>query len=113
MNIMLVSVTERTREIGLRKAVGATEKNITNQFLMESVILTAIGGVLGIALGVLLSLAITAIFSSVVGVGWEFSFPISASVLGLAVSASVGLLFGIYPAKQAAKKSPMDALRYE
>ncbi len=113
MNIMLVSVTERTREIGLRKAVGATEKNITNQFLMESVILTAIGGVLGIAFGVLLSLATTAIFSRVVGVSWEFSFPLSASVLGLAVAAAVGLIFGIYPAKQAAKKSPMDALRYE
>lgn len=113
MNIMLVSVTERTREIGLRKAVGATEKNILFQFLLETIILTAVGGVVGVVLGGGLSFIASLILSRVVSLGWTFSFPVSAALLGLGVSALVGLVFGLYPARQAARKSPIEALRYE
>ncbi|MCP6720256.1 MAG: ABC transporter permease [Patescibacteria group bacterium] len=113
MNIMLVSVTERTKEIGLRKAVGATNKDILRQFLLESVLLTAIGGIVGIALGVALSFVVSLILTYSLGLNWEFTFPLSAAALGLGVSAAVGLVFGIYPARQAAKKTPIDALRYE
>lgn len=113
MNIMLVSVTERTREIGLRKALGATDNDILKQFLAEAIILTMIGGVIGIMLGALLS-AITAIILARFAVpGWTFVFPFSAAVLGILVAGIVGLVFGLYPAKQAASKSPIEALRYE
>jgi len=113
MNIMLVSVTERTREIGLRKAVGATYKNVLAQFLLEAVILTAIGGVLGIIMGSLFSFLISIILSKVVNLSWSFVFPTGAALLGLGVASLVGLIFGIYPARQAAQKSPIEALRYE
>ena len=113
MNIMLVSVTERTHEIGLRKALGATEADILKQFLLEAVLLTAIGGIVGIVLGGLLSLGISLLLSHILGVDWKFTFPINGALLGLGVSALIGLTFGLYPAKQAAKKSPIEALRYE
>jgi len=113
MNIMLVSVTERTREIGLRKALGATSKNILLQFLLESIGLTAMGGIIGISLGVGLSLLIAFGINKFSGLAWGYNFPISAAILGLGVSGLIGLIFGIYPARQAAKKSPMEALRYE
>ena len=113
MNIMLVSVTERTREIGLRKALGATKKNILTQFLLEATMLTGIGGLIGIVLGSLLSFVIAFIISNVYGMAWSFTFPWVAAFLGIAVSATVGLIFGIYPAKKAAAKSPIEALRYE
>jgi len=113
MNIMLVSVTERTREIGLRKAIGATKKDILNQFLFEAVILTAAGGILGIILGAVLSFATAIILSRFAGLNWVFTFPVWAAVLGLAVSALIGLVFGIYPARKASLKSPIEALRYE
>jgi putative ABC transport system permease protein len=113
MNIMLVSVTERTREIGLRKALGATDKDILIQFLLESSILTSVGGIIGILLGLLLSFLIAFILTNFMGLSWSFSFPVLAIVLGLGVSAMVGITFGIYPASQAAKKSPIEALRYE
>lgn len=113
MNIMLVAVTERTREIGLRKALGATDGNILSQFLMESVILTALGGLIGLALGSGMAFLISIILSKVAGLAWMFSFPVSGALMGLAVSALVGLIFGIYPARQAARKSPIEALRYE
>ena len=113
MNIMIVSVTERTKEIGLRKAVGATEKDILNQFLLEAIILTSIGGAVGIAAGALFSFSVSIILSAVVHLDWTFVFPISAALLSLIISAAVGLLFGIYPARQAAKKDPIEALRYE
>ncbi len=113
MNIMLVSVTERTREIGLRKAVGATTADILKQFLFESVILTSVGGLIGIILGAILSLIMTFILTHFVGVDWKFAFPINGAIIGFAVAALVGLVFGIYPARQASKKSPIEALRYE
>ena len=113
MNIMLVSVTERTREIGLRKALGATDKDILSQFLLEAVLLTAIGGLIGIILGALLSFIIAIGLSKGLGVNWQFIFPWNGAILGLGVSALIGLVFGGYPAKQAAKKSPIEALRYE
>jgi putative ABC transport system permease protein len=113
MNIMLVSVTERTREIGLRKALGATNRNILSQFLLEAVILTASGGVVGITLGLTLSFLISLILSRVLAVNWQFTIPISGVLLGLGVSTAIGLVFGLYPARQAAKKNPIEALRYE
>ena len=113
MNIMLVSVTERTREIGLRKALGATDRDILSQFLLEAVLLTAIGGIVGIILGAVLAFIIAIGLSKGLGVNWTFVFPWSGAVLGLGVSALIGLIFGGYPASQASKKSPIEALRYE
>ena len=113
MNIMLVSVVERTREIGLRKAVGATNKDILKQFLLESVVLTLVGGVIGIILGVILSFFTSLILGRVVGLGWSFTFPVFAALLGLGVSAFIGLIFGLYPARQASCKNPIESLRYE
>jgi len=113
MNIMLVSITERTREIGLRKAVGATEKDIMKQFLFEAVLLTGIGGILGILLGGVLSFLISLLLAQTVAPDWTFSFPLSAVLLGLGVTSLVGLVFGLYPARKAAQKDPIDALRYE
>jgi putative ABC transport system permease protein len=114
MNIMLVSVTERTREIGLRKAVGATNNDILQQFLIESVVLTFLGGIIGILIGAgIVGLAYFLINAISPSTGWVFAFPISAVVLGLVVSGVSGVAFGIYPARKAGKKNPIDALRYE
>ncbi len=113
MNIMLVSVTERTREIGLRKAVGATEKNILFQFLLESIVLTVVGGIIGIILGASFSFLASLILTQVLDLNWAFNFPVQAALLGLGVAAFVGLVFGLYPARQASMKSPIEALRYE
>jgi len=114
MNIMLVSVTERTKEIGLRKAVGATDRDILEQFLIESVILTLVGGLIGIALGAsVVGLVYFITHTFFASLGWVFEFPISAVILGLIVSAVAGVGFGVYPARQAGKKNPIDALRYE
>ena len=107
MNIMLVTVTERTREIGLRKALGATKKIITTQFLTESIILTITGGIIGVLLGILASFTIAKIMN--------FPFVISASSVFLAfiVSGGIGVLFGWYPAQKAANLQPIEALRFE
>jgi putative ABC transport system permease protein len=113
MNIMLVAVTERTREIGLRKAVGATDNDILQQFLIESVMLTLLGGIMGIAIGAGIVGLVYFVLSTFFSIGWVFAFPISAVVLGLAVSGIAGIAFGIYPARKAGKKNPIDALRYE
>jgi putative ABC transport system permease protein len=113
MNIMLVSVIERTKEIGLRKSVGATNNDILQQFLVESVMLTFIGGVIGIALGGLVVGLAWLIITKIAGIAWTFAFPLSAVLLAVAVSSVTGIVFGLYPARQAARKSPIEALRYE
>jgi len=113
MNIMLVSVTERTREIGLRKAVGARKNEILTQFLLEAIILTLAGGFFGIILGVLLSLLTSWVFVQLLNATWNFYLPVSAVVLGFSVSAAIGLVFGMYPAQKAAGLNPIEALRYE
>lgn len=112
MNMMLVAVTERTREIGLRKAIGGTERNILNQFLLEAVMLTLGGGVLGITSGVLLSFLASLAISAFVD-GWAFIIPPSAVIASFIVATVVGIAFGYYPAKRAAKLDPIEALRYE
>jgi len=105
MNIMLVSVTERTKEIGVRKAIGARRFDILSQFLIEAIALTGSGGLLGIAIGWLLSLLINLILPVYV--------PTWAPIVGLTVSAGIGLVFGLWPAMKAARLNPIDALRYE
>ena len=112
VNIMLVTVTERTREIGLRLAVGARRKDIMRQFLIETMILTLGGGAIGILLGLGLAAAAAAILANFVD-GWQFVVPPSAIISGIGVSVAVGLLFGLYPARRASQLNPIDALRYE
>jgi putative ABC transport system permease protein len=107
MNIMLVSVTERTREIGLRKAIGAKSGDITWQFLLEAMALTGVGGVLALVLVNGLVLLVR------VGLKWPGSVPLWAALTGIVVSVSVGLVFGVWPAMKAAKLDPVEALRYE
>jgi putative ABC transport system permease protein len=113
MNIMLVSVTERTKEIGLRKAIGATGTDIMSQFLAEAILLTMLGGAIGILLGASLSWLVAFGFKNFGHLNWDFVFPFSAALLGLGVAGSIGLVFGLYPARQASQKSPIEALRYE
>lgn len=113
MNIMLVSVTERTREIGLRKSIGATNKNILQQFLSEAVLLTVSGGVVGIILGTILSIVATWAIGKFANLNFSFVFPLEGALLGILVSMAIGFIFGVFPARAAAKKSPMEALRYE
>jgi len=107
MNIMLVSVTERTREIGLRKALGATQKSIMMQFIIEAVLLCILGGILGI----IIATSLLFLFTSVND--WAFSMPFSAIIGSITFSALVGLFFGIWPARRAAKLDPAVSLRYE
>jgi putative ABC transport system permease protein len=113
MNIMLVSVTERTKEIGLRKAIGATDGDILFQFLLESMLLTFAGGVVGIIVGAFLAVLASVALTYALSDAWDFSFPIGAAILSVGVSSAVGLIFGIYPARKASRKSPIEALRYE
>jgi len=107
MNIMLVSVTERTREIGIRMAIGATEQDVQRQFLIEAVVLSLIGGAAGILFGVGSSLLITK------GLGWAVLVSPMAIVAAVIFSAAVGIFFGFYPARKAARLDPIEALRFE
>jgi putative ABC transport system permease protein len=107
MNIMLAVVTERTHEIGIRKSVGARRRDILNQFLVESSMLAAIGGVLGVMLAWIVAVLVRSLTPV------PMSVPVSAVVVGVTLSAAVGLFFGIYPAQRAAKLDPIEALRME
>jgi macrolide transport system ATP-binding/permease protein len=107
MNIMLVSVTERTREIGLRMAVGAASSDVLRQFLTECTTLCLVGGLMGIALGRGTSLFVKMLL------GWPIEPSLSAAAVAATVAVSVGLIFGYYPARKAARLDPIEALRYE
>jgi putative ABC transport system permease protein len=107
MNIMLVSVTERTREIGIRMAVGARGRDILWQFLVEALVLSLVGGILGIFLGIGASYVISQSFR------WPTLLSIRALILSFSFAGSIGIFFGFYPARKAAKLDPIEALRYE
>jgi putative ABC transport system permease protein len=107
MNIMLASVMERTKEIGIRRAVGATQADVLTQFLFEAFFLSVVGGIIGIVIGWLLTSAIT------LYAGWPTVVSLAAVILAFTVSAGVGVGFGYYPAKKAALKNPIESLRYD
>jgi len=114
MNIMLVSVTERTREIGTRMAVGARSRDILRQFLVESVLLSCIGGTIGFGLGVAASVGVTKLINSLSsGAEWPVVISLPAAVAALLFSGAVGVFFGFYPARKASRLDPIEALRYE
>jgi putative ABC transport system permease protein len=114
MNIMLVSVTERTREIGIRMAVGARGRDILSQFLIESILLSAIGGAVGVAIGIGASAGITKIINSLTsGSKWPLVISTEAIVVAMIVASAVGIFFGFYPARKASRLDPIDSLRYE
>jgi putative ABC transport system permease protein len=114
MNIMLVSVTERTREIGIRMAVGARGKDILRQFLVEAILLSGLGGIVGIGLGFGASAGLTTVINTLTtGTKWPIVISVPAAMVALMFAAAVGLFFGFYPARRASKLDPIDALRYE
>jgi len=112
MNIMFVTVTERTQEIGLRKAIGARESSILQQFLFESTLLSVIGGLIGLFSGAIISYLI-ALVANYLGYEWAFIVSANSIILAITVSGGTGIIFGLYPARQASKLNPIEALRYE
>lgn len=112
MNIMLAAVQERTREIGLRKAVGAKNKHIVLQFLVETIMITFLGGVIGIALGIFIAFLVAKV-AQAQGYQWDFVVSIGSIFVGCIVSIGIGLIFGIVPSRRASKLDPIEALRYE
>lgn len=112
MNIMLISVTERTREVGLRKALGAKQKNILNQFLFEAVTVTLVGGIIGVIFGIGVSWLV-AYVARYLGYDWDLIISVFAIILSCTIAIIVGLVFGLYPAWKASKLNPIEALRYE
>jgi len=114
MNIMLVSVTERTREIGIRMAVGARPRDILRQFLVEAILLSTLGGLIGVVLGIAVAIGVTqAINNYLVYAQWPVSISMTSIVIALVFAGSVGMFFGFYPARKASKLDPIEALRYE
>jgi putative ABC transport system permease protein len=114
MNIMLVSVTERTREIGIRMALGARPRDILWQFLVESAVLSTVGGIIGITLGITASFVITLLINQVMtDKNWPFTLSLPAAMVALVFATAVGLFFGYYPARRASRLDPIDALRYD
>jgi len=107
MNIMLASILERTREIGVRRATGATRKDILGQFMMEAVMLSFVGGMIGILLGFTMTRIIAAYAD------WRTIVSLEAIFLAFGVSVGIGVIFGVYPARRAALKDPIESLRYE
>ena len=107
MNIMLVSVTERTREIGIRMAIGARGKDVLTQFLVESIVMSMLGGIIGLTVGV--------VGAAVLGevMGWNTEVSVFTAAVAIGFSAAVGVFFGFYPARKAASLNPIEALRYE
>jgi len=112
MNIMYVVVTERTAEIGLKKALGARNSDILKEFLIESILVTVLGGIIGILLGAVLSWLVSLVAISN-GLAWVFTVPLYAVLIAVGVSSAIGLAFGVLPARSAAKMDPIEALRYE
>lgn len=112
MNIMYVVVTERTAEIGLKKALGAKNSDILAEFLVESIVVTVIGGIFGILLGAFLAWLVSVVANSF-SLGWTFVLPLYAIFIGVGVSGAIGISFGVLPARSAAKLDPIEALRYE
>lgn len=112
MNIMLVSVTERTREIGLRKSLGATNKQVLGQFLFEAIALTLIGGLIGLLIGSLFAYLVSVVVNYM-GYNWDFVISFSSVITAIGLSTLIGLVFGYYPAKKASRLNPIEALRYE
>jgi putative ABC transport system permease protein len=114
MNIMLVSVTERTREIGIRMALGARPRDILRQFLVEAVVLATIGGIIGVSLGIGASFGLTSLINAVLpSADWPFVVHLPAVLVALFFAAGVGVFFGFYPARRASRLDPIDSLRYE